>query len=109
MPHSLHERYPNAFYLRISGESMNRVLPNGCLALVVPESEVVDGHVYVFGTENGDFTVKRASVAEDRITLMPDSYLPGYEPIECTRGGERPLPRVIGRVVWFTMPERFRL
>ena len=88
---------------------MNRVLPNGCLALVVPESEVVNGHVYVFGTESGDFTVKRASVTEDRITLMPDSYLPGYEPIEFTRSGGRPLPRVIGRVVWFTMPERFRV
>ena len=109
VPHSLHERYPNAFFLRVSGESMNRVLPNGCLALVVPESEVVNGHVYVFGTESGDFTVKRASVTEDRITLMPDSYLPGYEPIEFTRSGERPLPRVIGRVVWFTMPERFRV
>ena len=58
VPHSLHERYPNAFY---------------------------------------------------RIALMPDSYLPGYEPIEFTRSGERPLPRVIGRVVWFTMPERFRV
>ena len=32
VPHSLHERYPNAFFLRVSGESMNRVLPNGCLA-----------------------------------------------------------------------------
>ena len=50
VPHSLHERYPNAFFLRVSGESMNRVLPNGCLALVVPEPEVVNGHVYVFGT-----------------------------------------------------------
>lgn len=92
VPHSLHERYPNAFFLRVSGESMNRVLPNGCLALVVPESEVVNEHVYVFGTESGDFTVKRASVTEDRITLMPDSYLPGYEPIEFTRSGERPPP-----------------
>lgn len=109
VPHSLHERYPNAFFLRVSGESMNRVLPNGCLALVVPESEVVNGHVYVFGTESGDFTVKRASVTEDCITLMPDSYLPGYEPIEFTRSGEHPLPRGIGRVVWFTMPERFRV
>ena len=108
VPHSLHERYPNAFFLRVSGESMNRVLPNGCLALVVPESEVVNGHVYVFGTESGDFTVKRASVTEDRITLMPDSYLPGYEPIEFTRSGERPRPRVIGRVVWFTAGGRSR-
>ena len=74
-----------------------------------PEPEVVNGHVYVFGTESGNFTVKRASVTEDRITLMPDSYLPGYESIEFTRSGERPLPRVIGRVVWFTMPERFRV
>ena len=98
VPHSLHERYPNAFFLRVSGESMNRVLPNGCLALVVPESEVVNEHVYVFGMESGDFTVKRASVTEDRITLMPDSYLPGYDPIEFTRSGKRPLPRVIGRV-----------
>ena len=109
VPHSLHERYPNAFYLRVSGESMNRVLPNGCLALVVPESEVVDGHVYVFGTGSGDFAVKRVSVGEKLITLSPDSYLSGYETIKFLRGGERPLPRVIGRVVWFTMPEGFRL
>lgn len=36
VPNALLLRYPKAFYLRVKGESMNRVLPNGSYALVVP-------------------------------------------------------------------------
>ena len=34
IPTEIHDRFPNAFLLKVSGESMNRVIPNGCYVLV---------------------------------------------------------------------------
>lgn len=36
-PSRMLDRHPRAFYLEVEGESMNRVLPNGALALVGPD------------------------------------------------------------------------
>ena len=41
VPSKIRERYPNGFLLRVDGESMNRILPNGSYAYIDP-SEVVD-------------------------------------------------------------------
>lgn len=61
VPNALLLRYPKAFYLRVKGESMNRVLPNGSYALVCPTTDVVSGSVYavsVGSSEHGEAGAK---------------------------------------------------
>ena len=45
IPSIMHERYPNAFLLKVNGESMNRKIPNGSYALIDPTKEVINGKV----------------------------------------------------------------
>ena len=39
IPAYMHDRYPQAFLLKVVGDSMNRVLPKGCYALINPCQE----------------------------------------------------------------------
>ena len=87
VPNTLLLRYPKAFYLRVKGESMNRVLPNGSYALV-----------------------KRVRKLNNGIALEPDSNDPTYKPQVFDYGdGERETLSVIGRVVWFCVPYDYKI
>ena len=60
IPARLRDKYPDAFLLRVDGESMNRIIPNGCYALVDPCDEVLhDGKPYAICVNGYDATIKR--------------------------------------------------
>lgn len=110
IPGVLAKRYPHAFYLRISGESMNRRLPNGSLALVNPEStEVESGKVYAVCVGSSDATVKRVRKLKNGVALEPDSMDPTYKPqvFDYAETDTDQTLSVIGRVVWFAVPYDF--
>ncbi len=110
VPNALLLRYPKAFYLRVKGESMNRVLPNGSYALVCPTSEVVDGSVYAVSVGSSNATVKRVRKLNNGIALEPDSNDPTYKSQVFDYGdGERETLSVIGRVVWFFVPYDYEI
>lgn len=110
VPNALLLRYPKAFYLRVKGESMNRVLPNGSYALVCPTSEVVDGSVYAVSVGSSNATVKRVRKLNNGIALEPDSNDPTYKSQVFDYGdGERETLSVIGRVVWFCVPYDYEI
>ena len=39
IPGHIYNAYPDSFLLRVSGESMNRCIPDGCIALIDPDAE----------------------------------------------------------------------
>lgn len=105
IPSSLLARYPHAFYLRISGESMNRILPNGSFALIDPsQKELIDGQLYALRIGQNDATVKRARVTLAAVTLVPESFDPNFRPQEFDRVSARESIESIGRIVWFCAP-----
>lgn len=105
VPNALLERYPKSFYLKVSGESMNKCLPNGSYALVYPTAEVVDGAVYAVSVGGSDATVKRVRKLNNGVSLEPDSTDPTFRPqvFDYSEGTAETLA-VIGRVVWFCVP-----
>ena len=100
-------RHPHAFLLKVNGTSMNRVLPEGCYALVDPDRKgsVIENKPYAVKI-NGDMaTVKRLRRLAAGWLLVPDSYDATWQPIEMHLGD--PLfseMRIIGEVVWYTLP-----
>ncbi len=111
IPGILAKRYPQAFYLKVQGESMNRRLPNGCYALVDPRvTEAIDGKVYAVCVGTSEATVKRVRRKEDGIVLEPDSTDPSFIPqvFNSAEEGEQTLS-IIGQVVWFTVPFDFEI
>lgn len=106
-PTYLINRYPNAFYLQVEGESMSRVLPNGCYALVDPDQRepIISGQPYALCIDGYDATVKRVRKLENGVELIPDSLDPTYRPKIFDMGIEgTETITIIGRVVWYTLP-----
>ena len=111
VPAKMREKYPDAFLLKVEGDSMNRVLPNGCYALVNPCKEVaVDNKPYAVCVNGYNATIKRVRKLNNGFELVPDSNDPTYKPTVFDYGepGTETIT-VIGRVVWYCVPFDFEL
>lgn len=109
IPLELHERYPRAFLLRIDGESMNKILPNGCYALVDP-CDTIDhpNQPYAIAIGAQAATVKRVRVLSNGYQLEPDSSDPTFRPVVLDFSEvDAETVSVIGRVVWYCLPTKW--
>lgn len=106
IPQQKHEQYPDAFLLRVEGESMNRILPNGSYALVVPCTDVDrDGQPYAVCINGYDATIKRVRKLNNGFELVPDSTDPTFKPTVYDYGVEgTETITIIGRVVYYFLP-----
>lgn len=106
VPTVMHERYPNAFLLKVEGESMNRILPNGCYALIDPcENTDCNGAPYAVCVNGYAATVKRVKQLNNGFELVPDSNDPTYAPktYNYNEEGTEEIT-VIGKVVYYVLP-----
>lgn len=106
VPAKMHDAYPKAFLLKVEGESMNRILPNGCYALVDPcETVEANGDPYAVCVNGYDATIKRVRKLNNGFELVPDSTDPTY-PVQTYNYNEPGTETitVIGRVVYYVLP-----
>ena len=106
IPVKVRDKYPDSFLLRVESESMNRVLPNGCYALIDPCKEVTrDNDPYAVCVNGYDATIKRVKKLANGFQLVPDSTDPTY-PIQTYNYNEpgTEVITVIGKVVWYCIP-----
>lgn len=111
VPEDIHDRYPKAFLLKVAGESMNRVLPNGCYALINPCDTVERPmKAYAVCVNGFDATIKRVKVLENGYELIPDSNDPTFRPqiYDYNEPDTDPVT-VIGQVVWYMVPFGFEI
>lgn len=106
IPAKVHELHPNAFLLKVEGNSMNRVLPNGSYALIDPCKTVErDGAPYAVCINGYDATIKRVRKLNNGFELVPDSTDPTYEVKTYNYNEPDALTiTVIGRVVYYVLP-----
>lgn len=106
IPASLHEAHPESFMLRVKGNSMNKVLPDGFLALIDPVDSVdVSGQIYAVAIGANSATVKRVILHDNGFTLQPDSNDPTYQSqLYDYSKPHAETVSVIGRVVWWCPP-----
>lgn len=106
VPTKVREKYPDSFLLKVEGDSMNRVLPNGCYALVDPRQTAdCNGAPYAVCVNGYDATIKRVRKLNNGFELVPDSNDPTYE--KKTYNYNEPdtdTITVIGRVVYYVLP-----
>ncbi len=107
IPSSVHRMWPDAFLLRVEGRSMDRILPDGCYALVDPRRDVVhDGMPHAVCVNGYDATVKRVRRLANGFELAPDSMDPTYKPkiYDYGEAGTEEIT-IIGEVVWYCVPD----
>lgn len=106
IPSHVRKKYPDSYLLKVEGESMNRVLPNGCYALVDPRQTAdCNGAPYAVCVNGYDATIKRVRKLNNGFELVPDSNDPTY--LKKTYNYNEPDTEtitVIGRVVYYVLP-----
>lgn len=109
VPSALKKRYPLSFYLAVRGDSMNRTLPNGCLALVDRAQVEPNPHdAFALQVGNDEATIKRVRAVEGGVVLMPDSLDDSYAPLFYASGIAASRIKILGKVVWMTAPFNYR-
>lgn len=89
----------NLFALRVTGDSMDKIVPDGGIIAVNPDDlDLVGGRVYVVANGHHETTFKRFSASPPR--LLPCSNNPEHQPIEI---GREPF-LTIGRAIWAMIP-----
>lgn len=94
---------PDAFMVRVVGDSMNRDIPDGSFALVSPKYAEPNERDMFLVTVNGyDATIKRVRRLANGIELLPDSFDPTYRPQVYDFGEvDTPTVKIIGKIVWW--------
>lgn len=110
VPTKVANQHPGAFLLKVEGESMNRILPNGSYAVIEPCRDVEhDGKPYAVCVNGYSATIKRVKKLANGFQLIPDSTDPTYE----TRTFNYNVPgtetiTVIGEVVYYVLPYNWK-
>lgn len=106
VPAAVMDEHPDAFLLTVKGQSMNRILPDGCYALIDPCEDVErDNQPYAVCVNGYDATIKRVRKLDNGFELAPDSTDPTFKPKVYDYGedGTEEIT-VIGRVVYHVLP-----
>ena len=111
IPTDIYERFPQAFLLKVEDDSMNRVLPNGCYALINLCQEASKSmKAYAVCVNGFDATIKRVKPLSNGYELIPDSIDPTYRPqiFDFNENDTQPVS-IIGEVVWYLVPFGFEI
>lgn len=90
------------FIMRVNGESMNRVIPNGSLIAVkhnYPLENLKNGDIVVFNYM-GDYGLKRYIDNGDKVIFRPDSLDPTFTDIQCAKDENL---HINGKVIMYTV------
>lgn len=101
--------HESAFWLVVSGNSMNRLFPEGALVLIDPKLEIRDGDVGAVFVNGEDATIKRVYYEYGAVRLHPESHDPDYsDRVIRSDDPEAPEFRAIGRAISYSAPDGWR-
>lgn len=111
IPSEIHDKYPQAFLLKVVDDSMNRVLPNGCYALINPYKEAIESmKAYAVCVDDFDATIQRVKPLSNDYELIPDSIDPTFRPqIFDFNEVDTQSVSIIGEVIWYLVPFGFEI
>ena len=94
---------PQAFMVKVVGDSMNHYVQDGNYALVSPKYTEPNPHDMFLVTVNGyDATIKHVRRLANGVELVPDSYDPTYRPqVYDFNEDDTPAIKILGKIVWW--------
>ena len=111
IPSEIHDKYPQDFLLKVVDDSMNRVLPNGCYALINPCKEAIEPmKAYAVCVDDFDATIQRVKPLSNGYELIPDSIDPTFRSqIFDFNEVDTQSVSIIGEVIWYLVPFGFEI
>lgn len=99
------KRKKDLFGLKVVGDSMNQILPDGFIAVFEKVDYLESGDVGAVYVNGFDATIKKYHRLNSSIILEPLSYNTEHEPIVVKDGEEPVVP--IGKLVWSCAPKDY--
>ncbi len=90
---------PNLFGLMVVGDSMNKIIPNGYIAVLQKTASLDDGTIGAVLVNGSDATLKKVYRIKDGILLEPQSYNPEHQPL-VFKDDDNVQVRILGKLVW---------
>lgn len=100
LPSTVADAHPRAFFLKVEGDCMNKVYPEGCLILVDPDCTPVNGSIAAVSIDGADYVMRRMLRTPSTMVLSPESHNPEHADIVIT-ADEDHVVELVGTVVWF--------
>lgn len=100
LPYNVRQKHPNAYFLEVEGDCMNKVYPEGCYILVDPDAEPRDGSIAAVAIDGADYVMRRLRRGANSLMLSPESTNPSHHDIVITEDEGRTV-ELAGTVVWF--------
>lgn len=100
LPASVAANHPNAYFVEVEGDCMDRVYPEGCYVLVDPDREPQDGSVAAVAIDGADYVMRRLKKGSESLMLVPESSNSAHRDILVTEGDGK-VVSLVGTVVWF--------
>lgn len=100
----IYEKYPDGFFLVVRGDSMDKVLPDGCYAYIAPAEQrpVKTGDIAAVKVNGDEATVKRVKLFDGIIVLEPESNNTEHKRRVIDESDpDAPYVRLLGPVVWY--------
>lgn len=106
IPAKIKEDHPNCGLVRVEGDSFNRSIPTGYLALIdFDQKEPNERDAFAVCVNGYAATIKRVKRLANGFELIPNSYDPTYIPkVYDYNQNDTDEITIIGKVVWATMP-----
>ncbi|MFE7082528.1 LexA family protein [Priestia megaterium] len=105
VPREIADKYPHAFLVKVTGDSMNKLIPPNVLALIDPTQEVRNGDVAAVAVNGYDATLKRFFKFQNGITLEPESFNPKHKTQYYDAKSQEHTPiHIKGKLVWYMPP-----
>ena len=87
------------FGLLVVGDSMNKIIPDGYIAVIQKKDDLEDGEIGAFLINGFDATLKKFYHIKDGILLEPQSHNPEHKPLVFKEQDDADV-RIIGELVW---------
>ncbi len=100
LPLSVSKSHPNAYFLEVEGDCMDKVYPEGCLILVDPDREPQNGSIAAVSIDGSDYVMRRLLRTANTMILAPESFNTEHEDIVITASSDKTV-NLAGTVVWF--------
>ena len=104
VPVDVDRAFPNAYFLVVRGDSMNKVISEGMYVLINPCEELNNGEIGVIRVNGTEATLKRFFKMGDYIILQPESTNPEHKSQMYTNKEEIDSISILGKLVWAMTP-----
>ena len=99
VPAGVARRHSDGFLLRVRGDCMNRVYPDGCHVLVDRSMEMRSGCAVAAMIDGGEVVMRRYYRGADTLMLVADSLTGDYD--DLVFKGDMADVRLLGVICWF--------